>query len=563
MPKFEVGQPWPPLEDLERLERYEFTRLLIEGKHREAFNRWPKYRDEENKKIFTAPKQVITEEAPYKQVGFPRLIAKTSADMVAGGDIRVSALPRNEAAVNAARRILKQSNVNMLFWESAFNNAANGISILAVRAGQKHEKAETEIIWDEWQPDHYFPEYDGTRLISGNLVDVVVVELPVDGEPGKTEKKRVLKVRRYTPGKIEYMAYTLGGIDGQYQIEQVITPAMDAFGVVWPNQSPVEDSKVNDFLFRVIPNIKFRGKWHGMDDFGGGIDPLFDVLNNRVGRREDILDKFSSPMLTAPEDAFTKNVETGMLEFRAQDAIPVPRSGSGQDYGYLTWNAELTSVENAIKDAMEWILALTGTPKQFVGQEAGQGAESGRALKFRIIPAIAQADRKLGYYVDAMEELLFISQQLEVEHGIEIPYEGELPVPYPVRSRDSEGIDWKPADYVPERVELSIEIGIPVDATEASERAKSKLESKLATHEDAYIEANPDIDPSDVGEKIDQIKREQRESAMSTTAPRVAEKRANIDKLRGTTPEPAPANQKQPIENVNARADRLTAGARA
>jgi hypothetical protein len=112
------------------------------------------------------------------------------------------------------------------------------------------------------------------------------------------------------------------------------------------------------------------------------------------------------------------------------------------DAKYLTWQAELGAVENAIKDKMDQLLQMMDLVKQ---EELGQ-ATSGTALAFRLLPTRSRVRKFASSLKKAIPKVLSLKSKLDVA----------LKVPEAVA-------------FEPEIVIVTMYDGIPNDAKETAE----------------------------------------------------------------------------------------------
>jgi len=85
----------------------------------------------------------------------------------------------------------------------------------------------------------------------------------------------------------------------------------------------------------------------------------------------------------------------------------------------LTWDAKLGDNFTAIDELTSKILMLSEIDKQLVGLGEA-GAESGRALRLRLIRTIAKVNRKWQYFAPALEKVLELAQMIESKEPVEL-----------------------------------------------------------------------------------------------------------------------------------------------
>ena len=112
--------------------------------------------------------------------------------------------------------------------------------------------------------------------------------------------------------------------------------------------------------------------------------------------RDEVQSKFTAPTPIIPESATVFDHGLGEWVFELGD--PIFTMPGDVPPGLMVWDAQLAHVETAIEQKMDQLLQMLQLSKVLLaGKDAGT-AESGTALRFRLIPTLAQ--------VESMPELL-------------------------------------------------------------------------------------------------------------------------------------------------------------
>lgn len=175
-----------------------------------------------------------------------------------------------------------------------------------------------------------------------------------------------------------------------------------------------QSTGVDDILIVRVDNALSSEKRYGRSDYTPSVVSLITALELAFARREEVLAKFSRPVFQAPESAFNHfNHAKQKWEIHLDEPILLEPGSLRAEY--LTWQAELGSVENAIKDKMDQLLYMLDLVKQ---EELGK-AESGTALAFRLIPTISRVRKFANGLKKAVPEVLSMYSKLQVALGVE------------------------------------------------------------------------------------------------------------------------------------------------
>src|SRR5690242_11765496 len=135
--------------DKNRLVDYRFYRMLFDGAHFDAF------------KIRIQSKDFNDAYARirYLYVNFPGMISKIVADMLFGEPVKIQAKdPKTQAWLEDFWR---ENNLDMLFYESALTNSAEGDALVKLRTGKRGAKdKENTVLLEPVPPAIYFPHVD-------------------------------------------------------------------------------------------------------------------------------------------------------------------------------------------------------------------------------------------------------------------------------------------------------------------------------------------------------------------------------------------------------------------
>jgi len=480
---------WPKEPDKQRIQRYNHSDLLYKGDHFNAFS----IKVEED---FTERYQKLR----YIVGNFGKIVSNVMADMLFGEAPTIDL--KNNKSQAFLDAVIEQNDLYSQLWESAVGNSRRGDSCLKVRVGQRHPSDEqSTIIIEEFTPAIYFPVLEQTMTRNVPRQDVLAHVI-------KREGKTYLHKEIHEPGAIYHEVYNYD--PNQEKIISTMDPA--AFGF-----AEREDTKVKRSLVFHIPNVRDGSGFWGSSDYQD-LEPLFFALNNRITKTDNILDKHSDPILAVPPGVLDEN---GKIRKEALGMFEVDNETPGFNKPeYIVWNANLDAAENEIDKLIDMLYMFSEVAPASMGMDKNGVAESGRALKFRMIATIRKRNRKMRYYDMALKYLLLTAQELALAHGVSV--EG-------IKAAEAE----KPTIKWNDR--------IINDEVEAVDIATARIDNGTMSRADAIADLDH-ISPDDAKKKVKEIDEE--------SAPAVEPPSNNVNG-NGTGGTPPPA-QNEPGNDPNA-----------
>jgi hypothetical protein len=450
---FKNAKKFPYEDDEDRLRRYEINTLLLEGEHFEAF----RIVGEEN---FTEKYSRLR----YIVANYNGLVAKVAGDMLFGEETEFVA-DVNQDFIDG---LVYENKLDTQLYESAISNSANGDALFKIRI------EDNEIRIYDTDPAIYFPETNGKnpRKVP-EVQELAWVEEWINEETKVEEKYLIREV--YTVGKIETKVFKLEKdgvtIGEEVQVEEYNTQYGTAY-------FPLTETNIDKSLLVHIPNMRYKGnkEFWGTSDFID-INSLVFELNNRLTKTANILDKHSDPILAVPDGVLD---EGGNVKKEALQMVELGEDGEVPQY--IVWNASLENAFKEIDKMMEILFMVSETSPDVLGVGRGQ-AESGRALKMRLIRTIAKIKRKQRYYTQGLKEVFEVCQLLSKNNPeVGVTYNDEkltVSTVEPVYIKFSDGI-------VNDEIE---ETETVIKKVEAGIMSKKKAVQQLASMDEAEAEA--------------------------------------------------------------------------
>jgi len=377
---------YPPKEDETRLLGYEKYQKMFDGEHFEAF-------EVKKQDIFEDLKQI-----EYIIVNFAEMISKLNADMLFEEFPKITLPDGDNEFMDSC---FYENNLRRQIYESGLENSYRGDAVFRIRA------EDSKLIIEDINPSAYFPVLNEQNTRAEPKEKILM--WTYEGKDLKTKiNGTVLRVERHTKGWIVNEAYLLKGKTGEIGVKLPYNDYFDGEEVV--------DTKINEWLIIEIPNYSTNNSYWGISDYKSLIS-AFNAINKRKTKIDEILDKHGDPILAVPDGVLD---EDGQVQKKKFGVIEVD---TGEDGGmkpeYIVWDAKLESAFREIEDLTKDIFLTSETSQALFGMDSGGGqAESGRALKFRLIRTIAKKHRKEIYYTDGLTTLFYNAQLFAKANGL-------------------------------------------------------------------------------------------------------------------------------------------------
>lgn len=459
-PKVENPLSFPKMADRGRLSNYEHYDQLYSGDHYKAFSI-------KAEKGFTDRYAQLR----YVAANFAGLMSKVMADMmfgISGGNkLKFDCTDKgNQAWLDG---LIDDNHLIAQLYESELANSRRGDAVFKMRIGslENNPAADNTVIIEEIPASIYFPNLDVTSARYQPKEDVLVWQF-------SQNNNIYLHKETHRPGYIFHEIYRYD------PNKQLIIATEDplAFGF-----KPVEETKVDHSLIFHIPNVR-DGSFFGTSDYRD-LEQLFFALNNRITKIDNILDKHSDPILAVPPGVID---EKGQVRKEALSMFEVDNENPGFNKPeYIVWNANLEYAFKEVDKIVDLLYMFSGIAQASTGyssDEATSGqAESGRALKFKLLATIRKRSQKVIYYDIALKEMLETSMELGKAWGIKI--DGNS-----VNAPEKPAIDWGD--------------GVLQDSIEQIDEESKRVDAGLSTRADA-ISRIDGLSPEEAAKKVKEI----------------------------------------------------------
>lgn len=465
MPYITIGRQqydtWPPDDEQTRtrLENYSRARLLFKGKHQDVFERIQRWLEKEQDKAIT-----------YVVCNFAGLLSKVAADMLFGETPRFIVGEEKTEEQIALDNIVKDNGLHVLNYEMALSSSWRGETIYKIRYGKFADWAGKEhAIVEAASPSIFYPimEEDNVRGLKGGVFGWV--------KQGANDKK-YLRIERQLPGRIENELWQLEGSKIRKRVKLSTFPE-------YANLPDIQETRYPGLLFEFVPNWRLDDEFWGISDYYD-LEGIFDELNNRVSRISRVLDKHESPKLILPPgimkwDEQYKRWYIEKEDLESIEVDPTEAEKFGDLPRYLTWDAQLEAAFKQIDKLLEFAFMVSETSPDAFGLGKNGQAESGRALKFRLLRLLAKINRKKLYFDEALKNMLYAAQYLNAVWG-------RGPEPQDVRTEWQDGL---PADELEDaQIEHTRTGGKATSSVRSAVRRLDKLDGEQLEDELEEIE---------------------------------------------------------------------------
>lgn len=467
--KANTKEVYPYVGDKARLDRYASNSLLFDGEHFDAFK--IKVDNELYNKNYSRLRYIVN--------NFPGLISKICADMMFGEPPRIT-LPEGENHDNNSDWLeswIHDVDFFTTMYEASMTASYKGDAVFKLRVGELHDPNNMSIIVEQVQPDYYFPKIDPMN-VNGDPKEIEISFIINIGED------EYLRKEIHTAGKIRNELWKMDGTE----IEKKVSLSL----LNDPGLKDEQDTGIDRILIVHNPNWKDGRSHYGKDDYYDLIT-LFYAINNRLTKIDNILDKHSDPILAIPdgvldEEGHVKKEHLGMFE----------KGEDGQVPEYVVWNASLEAAFTEIDHLLESLYLFSEISPDAMGRFKDATAESGRALKYRMMRTVAKVRRKQLYFDHTVKEIIYLAQLLAAKHKIKAMdkvYTGDAEVP---------SVEWKHP--------------IPQDSYEQAQEEELRLASGNQTLKASIMNID-DLTEEQAEEKVEEIYAEKAKYAPKITVP--------------------------------------------
>lgn len=370
------GQPYPPIAEKERIEKYKINEKLFTSQHTAVFK---EQFDILSRQLRKKPEEIRT------VLNYHQLLSKKTADFVC------SAPPTMETEndTDELKRKLERQNWARKLYEAIIDVSRYGNAVMKI-VGSKITAA---------SPKYWFPIVDVSDL---KEITQHVIAYPI--EPNDDGKPTKLYAEIHNIGSMETRHYIFDGDN-------------DAIGELLDSKVTATEIP-DDFAVQILSNVTHSGSVYGIDDYEA-INSLVAEIMWRLHCIDVVLNKHSEPSVSGPSSALTydEHFQRYYLDFGKFFA----RENNDQpDIKYITWDGNLTSAFQEIKTLIDQLYIISEMGQAFALGKDGGGESSGTALKLRLISPRVKAARLTANNDAVVKRIISL---FALVNGIELDYD--------------------------------------------------------------------------------------------------------------------------------------------
>lgn len=378
------GQTFPPQVETERLTLYTDNELLFSTKHEKV---WKGAFDKIAARLRRLGSNVEV------ILNYHQLLSKKTADFVCGEPPEVEfagkekATSQDETETTAQKpksendlldAALKKQRFFAKLYEAIIDVSRYGNGVMRIVDKRISVSA----------PRHWFPVVDPRDI---KEITHHVIAYPTAPDPDARGVYKELYAEIHEPGYIEIRRYefhsainadgTIGGTIGQ-----PITDDLDT----WERIS----TGLSDFAVQPLTNVTHSSSIYGLDDYTI-INSLVRDVMWRIYNADIVLDKHSDPSLSGPKSAlsYDPKFNTYFLDLANYFSR---QTSEDPDVKYITWDGNLDANFKQIDLLLQQIYILSEMGTAFLEGSDSGGANSGTALRLKLVSPRVKAQRIKG-----------------------------------------------------------------------------------------------------------------------------------------------------------------------
>lgn len=237
----------------------------------------------------------------------------------------------------------------------------------------------------------------------------------LDPLTGKIKEVRMFEVKVRTENKTIYgVQEHFIDFDGKYKV-QYYDIEVDKMGEVTKITATQDETVTNfDFLpFVKIDNMRRLNGTLGISDYKGK-EQLFANIDDRIDQINYVLTEHADPWIGLPPGVLDAN---GKFNRKQGKMFEKTSTGTNDEITVTAWDARLDSAFEAIDKMIEMVLFTARISPAFAGYAKGGYAESGRALKWRMVSTLSMVARKRVYWEEFLKEFFDVFFKLSGQFG--------------------------------------------------------------------------------------------------------------------------------------------------
>lgn len=308
--------------------------------------------------------------------------------------------------------ITETTNFNTLFYRSALTSSLKGDAVIKLYLYNNQVRA--QLI----QPELFYPVKD----INGEIIEADFLTL-IDSDDNFVYFLREKITCEQISRSLEKRALKNNNNKEVALDDNLIKTMPVTEHELTKNLKPEEEN-----IFNIIPIVHIPNYLTSDDDFGvsdlSGSETLVLAINKRLSEIDYIITKHADPKLQVPQNvldsqqAYNVIASTGTT-FVHKDGIDnkafkvIESNPNDKDMKYVQPNLDLTSAFDELDRLVNYLLLQTKTSPSLVQTYSNNtSAESGKALRLRLMDTERKLRQKKAYYYKAIKEFYRIAHIL-------------------------------------------------------------------------------------------------------------------------------------------------------
>ena len=358
------GKVYPPESEKKRLDTYRQNERLFMSEHAEALREY--FHAIANK---TRKKKFEVETV----INYQQLLSKKTADFVCGEPPVIE----TEGSLDRLAAMLKAQRWDTHLYEGFIDVSRFGNAVLKIV-----DRRVTAV-----SPLYWFPIVDVSDV---KAVRQHVIAYPVSPDDKGTPRQLYAEI--HNAGSVEIRLYEYDGDTGKIgalaQAAATAATGLDGFAVV------------------TLTNVTHSGSLYGVDDYNI-VNSIIAKIIWRLFCIDNVLDKHSDPSVSGPQSAlsYDERFKTYYLDLGNYFSR---NSAEDPEMKYMTWDGNLTAAYQEIELLLEQLYTLSEMGQALMVGGGGGEANSGTALKLRMVAPRIKAARLANLNDDAVRKLIIM-----------------------------------------------------------------------------------------------------------------------------------------------------------
>ena len=439
-----IGEPWPPESETPRLEKYRANQLLFESRADEVYGRWVS--------LLSDTAGNVLEQTHYV-LSFHRRLSFLWADLVAGDAPVYSAT--EDAGSEFVRALADKNRFGIALQEGTIDQSRYGDAIF--RLSRREDGAS---LIRPVSPAYWYPVIEAS--------DVRTVKYHVLARLFDNGDEKLLKVEIHGEGMVEHRLYR---VQEQRIKERVGNPK--AYFPAWEDFEELPPG-VDGPLVVHAPGQRTSERLHGLDDYTA-IDSKMEYLMWLMAQRQGVIHKHLAPSMAGPPGQLATLEDGTEVYVSGSKYFEISDPSEGFIPQYITWDGKLEASFTQSEKIWRDVYLTSETSEAAFGHSETGYAESGTALRLRMLAPLKKAARMQERLDDPVKRILTLACALEGRSGLDPK------------------VEWKD--------------GLPKDLGEETEREATAVAAKLTSQRSA-MKRLYDYTDQQVDEELERIAEE-------------------------------------------------------